>query len=621
MVILMAAISGVGLGLGLPSSGVGAIALGIAASSALLLSFGSPLGYPNLESIGEALAGLGLEISMLRLNDDQSWGVRRLIGETVEFGRVEVKAYGRDATDSQFVARLWRYLWYRDTEPTLALTRMQSVEHEALVTMMAARTTASVPVVLAAGMGGDEVAILAVDRSGRRLIDMAPDEIEDDDLAALWRSVGELHRASISHGTLNTSAITLDGSSHQIGDFGSGSLGAPESVRALDVVELLFTMSHLVGVDRAVDSVAEGLGVPLLADFLPYVQLPAVQPGSRRRVEKPKVLMSGIREKLIEVTGAETAETTEIRRLSPRGLIMGGVSLFAAYFLITQLSGIDFGAVWGVLQGATWAWVVLAFIVGQLVYFPEATAMLAAVGYPIPLKPAVVLQSAIKFISLAVPSSAGRIAMTATFLRKYGVGFTSSLVQGSIDTVSGLLVEVAILLLAVTFGDLNFGLTSGDPEWLPLLLVIAVLGVLAFLLVQKVDRLREWVMPIVGEAWGALGSVVKNPKRTLLLLASNFGSRFVLAVSMWLILQSMGVSLGVFSVLAATVLTGLLGGVVPIPGGVGVSEAVLTASLVIFGVDETTAFAGAVVYRVATFYIPSGAGWFSMRWMEKSGYM
>ena len=83
----------------------------------------------------------------------------------------------------------------------------------------------------------------------------------------------------------------------------------------------------------------------------------------------------------------------------------------------------------------------------------------------------------------------------------------------------------------------------------------------------------------------------------------------------------MGVSLNIFSVLAATVLTGLLGGVIPVPGGIGVSEAVLTASLVIFGVDETTAFAAAVVYRVVTFYIPSGAGWFSMQWLDKNGYI
>ena len=128
-------------------------------------------------------------------------------------------------------------------------------------------------------------------------------------------------------------------------------------------------------------------------------------------------------------------------------------------------------------------------------------------------------------------------------------------------------------------------------------------------------------MPIVGEAVAIFGSVLKDPKRAFGLLASNFGSRFILAVAMWMVLQSMGVSLGVFSVLVCTVAAGLLGGVVPIPGGVGVSEAVLTAFLVMFGVDETTAVAAAVVYRVVTFYIPSGYGWFSMNWLDKNGYI
>jgi len=128
-------------------------------------------------------------------------------------------------------------------------------------------------------------------------------------------------------------------------------------------------------------------------------------------------------------------------------------------------------------------------------------------------------------------------------------------------------------------------------------------------------------MPVLGEAFGALAGVLKDPKRTLGLLASNFAARFILAISLWMILLSLDVSLGIWSVLTATVATGLLGGLVPIPGGVGVSEAVLTAFLVLFGVDETTAFAAAVVYRTATFYIPAAAGFFSMRWLEDKGYI
>ena len=619
-VILLTAVAGVALGFGLASSAIGAIALGISASSAVLLIFGSPRGYPDLESIRAALDGLGVPVTSLELDDNQSWGVRSLIGESNEHGRVEVKAYGRDATDSQLAARFWRYLWYRDTEPSLSLTRMQAVEHEALVTMMAARSCDAVPTVLAAGLGGDEVAILAVDRSGVRLSNLGG-ELSDDLLVEVWRSVGDLRAAAISHGGLGLEAITVSDGGHQIGDFSSGTLGASEAFLALDVVELMFSLSQVIGVDRAVESARVGLGEEALAEVLPYVQVPAVRVKTRRGAEKPKIWVGQLREKLHEVTGVEAEEVVQIRRVQVRSLVMTGLSLFAAYFLIGMLGDIDWAEVWETVRDAEWGWILAAFIIGQLVFFPDATGMLAAVGYPIPLRPTVILQSAIKFISLAVPSSAGRIGMTAAFLRKYGVSFTASLVQGSIDTISGLIVETVIIFMAVVFGDLDLGFSSGDPEWGIILLILAVVAIVAITAVRRIERLRDWIMPVIGEAWGALGGVIKDPKRTLALLGSNFASRFIFAISMWLILQSMGTSLNIFSVLAATVLTGLLGGVIPVPGGIGVSEAILTASLVIFGVDETTAFAAAVVYRVVTFYIPSGYGWFSMQWLDKNGYI
>ena len=248
VVIVMAGIAGVGLGFGLPSSAVGAIALGFAAAAVVLLVFGSPRGYPDMTSIEDALAGLGVPVSNVRLDDDQSWGVRQLIGDSEEYGRVEIKAYGRDATDSQLFARTWRYIWYRDTQPTLALTRMQSVEHEALVSMMAARTGAPVPEVLAAGLGGDDVAILAVDRSGIRLSQVESESLSDDMIVDVWRSVAELHGGGISHGALTAIAVSITDDGHQIGDFASGTVGASDSFQALDVVELLFALSLMVGV-------------------------------------------------------------------------------------------------------------------------------------------------------------------------------------------------------------------------------------------------------------------------------------------------------------------------------------------------------------------------------------
>ena len=62
---------------------------------------------------------------------------------------VDVSVYGRDASDAQLLAKTVRFLFYRDSGPTLALTRRQQVEHEAYLTLMAARAGTRVPAVLA----------------------------------------------------------------------------------------------------------------------------------------------------------------------------------------------------------------------------------------------------------------------------------------------------------------------------------------------------------------------------------------------------------------------------------------------------------------------------------------
>lgn len=65
----------------------------------------------------------------------------------------------------------------------------------------------------------------------------------------------------------------------------------------------------------------------------------------------------------------------------------------------------------------------------------------------------------------------------------------------------------------------------------------------------------------------------------------------------------------------------MLGGLVPVPGGVGVTEAILTAGLVAAGVDQATAFAAAVTYRLLYAYLPPVWGWFALRWLDKQGYL
>ena len=47
----------------------------------------------------------------------------------------------------------------------------------------------------------------------------------------------------------------------------------------------------------------------------------------------------------------------------------------------------------------------------------------------------------------------------------------------------------------------------------------------------------------------------------------------------------------------------------------------MTALLVTFGIDESTAFAVTAVYRVITFYLTALEGSFGARWLERNEYI
>ena len=102
---------------------------------------------PHAERTAELLQAFGFaaerhavpaaEVAVGGLKSITNLIVRRRYGA----GRtIELAVYGRDASDARVLAKLWRFCFYRDSGPTLILDRLQQVEHEAYLTMMAGRT-------------------------------------------------------------------------------------------------------------------------------------------------------------------------------------------------------------------------------------------------------------------------------------------------------------------------------------------------------------------------------------------------------------------------------------------------------------------------------------------------
>ena len=204
-IALVALASAVG-GHGLPLNVLGSLAIGWAATAVVRLAFGSPLGLPSAEDVRLLLAELGVQATQVRPSARQVWGVAKYEATEIRPGtspsrRLDVSVYGRDAADAGLLTKAGRFLLYRDSGPSLTLTRLQQVEREGFVTLRAAQVGASVPELAGAGTAGPSEDALVVTRlpAGRRLAEASAADISDATVDDIYRQLltlrGGPHRA------------------------------------------------------------------------------------------------------------------------------------------------------------------------------------------------------------------------------------------------------------------------------------------------------------------------------------------------------------------------------------------------------------------------------------------
>lgn len=251
LAIVTTAFASISLGYATPSHTIGSFGIGLFTAGLLLAVAGSSRGYPNPEMVAAALTHLGVPNREIRATPCQTWGVVRFVATDDDGELVEVKVHGRDAFDSQLAAKVWHTLWYRETGPAVSYSRLQAVEHEALMTVVANGVGVNVPRLAALGAASSEIALISFRESGVALPDLDPDKLTDDHLVETWSQVRLLHDRSMSHGSLRASAVHVSRDGPMITDLALGSLAADEADQGNDIVELLFSLTALVGEERA----------------------------------------------------------------------------------------------------------------------------------------------------------------------------------------------------------------------------------------------------------------------------------------------------------------------------------------------------------------------------------
>ena len=620
----LASLGAMALEIARPAEVLGGLALGLGAGVLVRLALGSPLGVPPIDRVRAALASLGVDVGDLRISERQRVGAAEFFGHDRNGGQLKVRVLGRDAQDTQRLARRWRLLAYRDPPRSAPVGRLEQVEHEALTTVMAAQAGVRVPEVVTVGLGPDGDAVLVTRQPDLEPLELSsPDQVDDELLEELWRQVAQLHDAGIAHGRLNLSNVLVVEDGPMLVDLSAATLGAPQSALDIDAAELLVSCCVLVGPERALQQAVDAGWSESVSRVLPYLQPAALTPHLRDLARHHEVGLKDLRAAAAAATGTPEPEVVPLRRVTPRGLLTMAALVFAAYLVISQLAEIGFDTIARELRDAEPVWVVIALILAQSAFVGSAISVRGAVPAPLPLLPCVVLQSAIKFVNLTVPSSAGRIGMNLRFLQRMGVPRAQALAAGAVDDVSETMLQAALLLLSLPFvgatvDTSQFGDAGPDTR---LLVGIAVALVASVLVVRFVPKVYAKVVPGLRSALSGLWSVARDRSKRIQLFGGNLLSELLYALALGATCLAYGVHLNLAELVFVNTSASVLSSLIPVPGGIGAAEAAITAGLIAVGVDEPTAFAIAITQRLCTFYLPPIWGYFSLRWLGRHGYV
>jgi uncharacterized membrane protein YbhN (UPF0104 family) len=641
-IIALGSIAHVALG---ASSAVGVVAalLSAAGAAAIVhLIVGSSAGRPSLDDVRFALADMKVDISELGAADRQDAGLFSVAARGADDSELIVKLYGRDAHDAALVSTAWRTVWLRQAGSAVGSGRLRQVEHEALMTLLAAQAGIASDAVVTAGATATNDAVLVLRRSGTLLVEPgrfragadadAPNSVFTNAdarprLQELWQLLATLHDNGIAHGELDADHLIVDDDGRLgLVNFRGATVAPTAAQLRNDDAQLFITTIGLVGRERALESLVEHRSAEEVEDLLPYLQATALTADQRRMVKVLGIDLDALRAEVAEASGVEAPPLIQMRRFTLGSVMKVAMPALAVVVLLSAIAGFDLEAFLDSLQDAAWWLVAIGFIVAQLPRVAQAVSTLGAAPVPLPLGPVYALQLAISYVNLAVPTAASRIAVNVRFFQRQGVPPATAMATGALDGVSGFIVQALLLGSLLLFTGLSLDVDMSGPAsaavriaWM---LVVAV--VVAVLVILVVPRLRRYVVgavrTTVREAFTVLRGL-RSPRRLVMLFGGNLVSEVLFALALGVMVQAFGYSLGLHELLFINLAVSLLAGLVPVPGGVGVTEGGLIFGLTSFGVPQEVAFTAVMLYRLSTFYTPPIWGFFSLRWLERKRYL
>ncbi|MEU3887299.1 lysylphosphatidylglycerol synthase domain-containing protein [Streptomyces sp. NPDC029041] len=531
-------------------------------------------------------------------------------------------------------------------------------------------------------LGPDAVMLVYEHSGARTLDSLPDEEITDELLRGTWHQVKALQSRRIAHRRLVGDAILVDRSGTVIlTDLRVGEIAAGDLLLRMDTSQLLVTLGLRVGAERAVASAVGVLGPDAVADCLPMLQPIALSRSTRatlrrlareraqrereavleasrlakqarleedadrsgpvqekpdkkavraeQRAEKRAIdealeeareedLLTQIRHAVLRIRPQAPVEPARLERVRPRTLISFIAGAIGAYFLLTQLTHIEFGPL---IANAEWGWVAAAVLFSMGSYVAAAMALLGFVPERVPFLRTVAAQVAGSFVKIVAPAAVGGVALNTRFLQRAGVRPGLAVASVGASQLFGLGCHILMLL---SFGYLTG--TEKTPSLSPSRTVIAGLLTVAVLVlvVTSVPFLRKFVVTRVRSLFAGVVprmlDVLQRPQK----LVTGIGGMLLLTACFVMCLDASirafgdeSTSISIASVAVVFLAGNALGSAAPTPGGVGAVEATLTVGLIAVGLPKEVAAPAVLLFRLLTLWLPVLPGWLAFNHLSR----
>ncbi len=610
----------------LPSELFTGLAVGATSGCIVLLLFGRPDQRPMVGAVLDALRASGLPATVLARAPGEDRRSTGYFATLTDDSRVFVKVRSPEERSADLLYRTYRFVRLKnvgDDRPFSSLRR--SVEHEALVGLLAGNAGVRTPRIRAVGAVGDESMLLAYSVIDGTPLDQLPaSAITDTFLVQFWRQLAALQQNGIAHRDLRRGNLFADPDGGPwIVNFGFSEVAADGQALAADIAQMLVSIGLAAGAERSVATALEALSTEALGVALPLLQPGALASATKAALKDHDDLLGELRHLVQARCSVDEPELAQLERFNRRRLVTIATLALATYFLLPQFANVS--GIIDQVRDANWFWFIPVLFMAALSFVGAGLAVLGSVPRRLPLVPTFLAQVAAGFAGKLAPAGIGGMALNTRFVQKAGVDPPVAVSSVGLNFVAGIMMHVVLLVtFAVWAGRDAFGAISLPDPAIALygLAAVIAVGAISFAIPAVRHQIMGHVLPVLGRALGGIGRTMVHPTKVALLFGGSALVTLSFLVALFFSIAAFGGSdlsfaqVGAIYLAAAAVAT-----VAPTPGGLGALEAAAIAGLVAAGLPNATAVPAVFLFRLGTFWIPILPGWISLTYLQRTQYV